>query len=130
MSLQIPLTVDALRQAGKRVLVAGDNYDLVFVLKRSGTAVNLTGAKIWFTVKRSVAQTDSAADLQLDTDTPADISITDAANGQVTVYLKPSNTESLEGSWLYDLQVLLSGKVTTYAQGKIEFLPNVTRTTT
>lgn len=133
MSVKHDITADNLRGDGARVLHAGDSYTHTFTLKRGGVAVDLTGAKIWFTVKDSNRAEDAAARLQLDSTDASQIEITDAEAGVIEVKLVGTgakSTELLAGRKLYDLQVLLaSGELITWAHGTIEFLPGITRAT-
>jgi hypothetical protein len=129
MSVRYDITADSLSMGGFRQLHAGDDYDHDFTLQRDGVVFNLTGAKIWFTVKEASVEADAAAKLQLDSATPADVEITDAAAGEFTVHFQQDATTDLEGKWDYDIQVLTAaGEVITWARGKIEFLENLTRT--
>lgn len=129
MSVRYDITADLLLAGGFRQLHAGDDYDHDFVVQRGGSVFDLTGAKVWFTVKEDSVETDAQAKLQLDSDTPANLEITDAPNGEFTVHFLKAATEDLEGLWDYDIQVLTAGgQVFTWARGKIEFLENLTRT--
>lgn len=133
MSARVDLTEDNLRAAGFRPLIAGDDYPMGFTAQRGGTILDLSAAKIWFTVKDDAIQPDSEALLQMDSDTAANIEIDDAAGGHFIVYFHGAtdpNTADLEGEWVYDIQALLSsGALITLSRGAIEFLPNLTRTT-
>lgn len=126
MSTLYDMRADALEYAGYRPIHAGDDYDHDFVAQmQSGSPYNLT--KVWFTVKHDTKDNDANAKLQYDSDTPADLEITDGPNGEFTLHLQAADTEDLEGPWFYDIQVLSSGEIVTVARGIIEFLPNVTR---
>ena len=137
MSVVYDITADGLRGAGYRPLHAGDSYNHRFVITRGGSALDLTSALLWFTVKDDPIVPDSEAKLQLkesDSDTSSHIEITDAANGKFAVRFKGTGsktTEDLEGEWDYDCQVKLAtdDEVITMFSGKIEFLPNITRST-
>lgn len=134
MSVELDLTADNLRALGYRPLVAGDDYNMKFTIQRDGTAIDLTSGKVWFTVKDDPIVPDVDAKLQMDSSVSADIEITDAANGKFTVKFQGTGskgTENLEGEWKYDIQVkLAAGTLITVGRGDIEFLPNMTRTTT
>jgi hypothetical protein len=132
MSAVWDITEDNLRGAGYRPLIAGDDYDMGFTVTRGGVVLDLTGAKIWITIKDDAIQPDSEAQLQMDSDTIADINIDDATSGHFIISFHGNtapNTADLEGEWVYDIQALLSsGALITLSRGVIEFLPNLTRT--
>lgn len=132
MSIKYDITASSLQSGGFRVLHAGDDYSHTFSVTRGGSNLDLSGsAKIWFTVKEDSVQADTAAKLQLTTDSVSEIEITDPVAGQFIVKFGSSTTEDLEGEWLYDLQVKLDDDtVITIAYGAIEFLTNITRSVT
>lgn len=133
MTAIFDITEANLRSAGFRPLVAGDDYPMGFTAKRGGSAINLASGKVWITIKDDPIQADAEAQLQMDSDTPADIDIDDATNGHFIVHFHATaspNTADLGGKWLYDIQIKeASGDITTWGKGEIEFLSNVTRTT-
>lgn len=134
MSVVWDLTAENLRAARFRPIHAGDDYNLGVTAKRDGQIIDLTAGKVWLTVKDDPIQADDEAQLQMDSDTPADIEIDSPLSGHFIVHfhgvLSP-NTADLEGMWQYDIQVKeASGAITTVGGGKIEFLPNLTRSTT
>ena len=70
------------------------------------TGLNLTGAKLWLTMKDSYDDADQAAALQLTSDDPAEIDIIDAAQGQARIFFEPGDTEILEiRDYYFDIQV-------------------------
>lgn len=134
MSVVYHITADNLRSLGYRVLHAGDDYDHQFTVERpAGSPLVLTGATIWLTVKNSSLQDDAQALLQLSSAQVSEIEITDGTNGIFQVKFRGTGSKStadLEGLWKYDIQVkLASGTIITVARGDIEFLENITRTT-
>lgn len=126
MSVRLDITAEVLRSLGYRELHAGDDYDMQFTATRDGAAVDLTSAAMWLTIKDDPIVPDSQAKLQL---TQADrINITDPTNGIFVVEFRQADTEDLEGKHQYDIQIKLAvGTIITHARGKIEFLPNLTR---
>jgi hypothetical protein len=131
MSVKHDILADDLARQGFRVLHAGDDYDYTFTVTRDGSPLDLTGAKLWLSVKGSRVESDAEAKLQL---TEADgISITNAAGGVFVVQFRgegAKTTANLAGKWPYDMQAKLSGaapNLITLARGTIEFLPNITR---
>lgn len=136
MSVKYDMTVDAMIGATFRPIHAGDDYDHRFTALRGGVALPLTGtAKIWLTIKENSVEQDAQAKLQLSSAQVTEIEITDGAAGAFTVKFRGTGTKStgdLEGLWLYDLTAKLDdpeATLITLAYGKIEFLPNLTRTT-
>lgn len=135
MSVKHDITTDVLESEGFRVLHAGDDYDYQFTVTQGGSALDFTGAKIWFTIKARSLEQDSQAKLQLTSDDSAEIEITDATNGVFLVKFRGEGSKStadLEGCWSYDMQAKLASpsQLITLARGVIEFLPNLTRSTT
>lgn len=135
MSTDIDITAEALAAQNYRLLHAGDDYDYKFSLVRNALPISLVGVgvKIWFTVKEASLKSDADAKLQLTSASSTQIEITDAAIGKFTVKFRAGVTDDLEGVWRYDLQVkaFVAGtlKVMTVAKGLVEFLPNLTRST-
>lgn len=130
MSVKHDITTEGLERVGFRALHAGDDYDYSFAVTRGGVVLGLTGSKIWFTVKEDSKLDDTKAKLQIDSD-GADITITDGPAGKFTVHFRDTDTAGLEGIWPYDIKVRLGGsgsEIVRLARGKIEFLPNLTRT--
>ena len=84
----------------------GDRRDLVFDLTKAGAVYNLTGLKVTF----HRYFTNKGVDDSINTDDDAAvISITDAANGEVTI--TPIATFWVLGSYLVHFEVLESGKL-------------------
>lgn len=133
MSEKYDITAQNLLRRKARGLHAGDSYTHSFTASRGGIALDLTGAKIWFTVKQHTQETDAEAKLQLTSDDAAEIEITSALEGIFAVKFVgegAKTTADLEGEWIYDIQIRLStNEIITLTYGKIEFLPNITRTT-
>lgn len=132
MSAQYDITAYGLESAGFRPIHAGDDYDHKFTVERPpGSPLNLTGAKLWFTIKRDSKETDAQAQLLYSTDDIAEIEITNAVGGEFTIHLQSSDTGSLEGTWCYDIKAkLAAGNIIRLARGTIEFLKCITHTTT
>lgn len=90
--------------------------------------VNLTGAKAWFTAKRSRGDADVNASIQLNSvSQPSQVIITPAA-GKISITINPADTQNLTNRWLrYDVQVKeASGAVSTVASGKLELVRDTT----
>ena len=111
-------------------LIRGDDYQIpVTITNADGTAYNLTGATVRFTVKPT---------LQLDTDSDASaviaktiISHTDASAGETEIVLSNTDTNITPWNYTYDLQITtVAGKVHSSYSGKVTVLADVTRTKT
>lgn len=128
MSAQYDITADYLIKSNFRPIHAGDDYDHSFTVERAGAPLDLSGAKIWFTIKEEESDTDAEALLQYDSDTVSDIEITDAVNGKFIIHLQSADTLQLNGVWLYDIKTkLATGKILHIARGTIELLATITR---
>ena len=129
MSTLYDITSEQLEYLGARQLHAGDDYPHPFSAERpEDTALDLTGALIWLTIKHKSTDVDSDAVLQYSSTEVSEIEVTDALNGLFTVHFSGSDKEDLEGTWFYDIKVkLASGELVRLARGVIEFLPNITR---
>ena len=129
MSAQYDITASGLRAANYRPIHAGDDYSHRFTVERPpGSPLDLTNAKLWFTVKQGSKESDAQAKLFYDSDNVADIEITVPAAGQFTIHFQAVDTNTLEGTWVYDIKALLStGSILRLAYGTIEFLPNITK---
>lgn len=134
MSAKLDITEDRLTQSNYRVLHAGDDYNMSFTVERGGSPLNLTGAKIYFTVKEDSIKSDSNAKLQLSSDDSDEIEITNPTDGQFVVKFVGTgakSTANVVGEYPYDIQATLSsGTIITLARGVIEFLEQITRATT
>jgi hypothetical protein len=111
-------------------VVRGDDHTLTFTLKDENAAVvDLTGATVFFTVKKATI-VESSTD-----DTNASISKTlaasDPTNGIALVYLTNSDTNlDPTVSYLYDFQVKFSdGKIRSVVSGAFIVTADVTRRT-
>lgn len=93
-------------------IASGDDLDLVIVVRAADrcTRVDLTNATaLWVLAE---AQGDRPR-------VSKEATITDAENGEVTVYLEPSDTERLCGTFHHELQLKDAlGKTTTAMVGK------------
>jgi len=135
--MRFDITAESLASQNFRPLHAGDDYFYRFTLVDDvGDPIDLTGAKVWFTIKESSTQADAVAKLQLSSASIDEIEIAVPVDGLFYVKFKGTGTKptaDLEGAWEYDLQVkaVISGvtKIITVIWGTIEFLPNITRAT-
>lgn len=116
------------------MFIRDDRTLAVSVNEDTGGPVNLTGAKLWFTVKARATDDDDHA-LIRKRNTAAgggddEIEVTDAAGGKAEIYIVPDDTLSFDpGTYLYDIQVqLANGKTYTITRDKITFKEDVTKT--
>ena len=118
----------------------GDSKTLeLTVTDGNGDAVNLTGAYIWFTVKKRAKDVDSKAVItkataNVDGGGDEQILITSGSLGLVEIYLVPADTEDLnppDYKYQFDVQVkTAAGKVYTVARDTFQLLSDVTQGTT
>lgn len=112
-----------------RTLSVAVNYE------STGDPVDLTGSKLWFTVKTKTTDADTEA-LIMKRNTLAgggdtEFKILDATGGLAEVYLVPADTEEMDpGIYTYDIQTILAnGKTYTIVRGRISFKEDVTKAT-
>ena len=108
----------------------GDTIRLLVTCTRGGVALNLTGATVWATFKRSLADADNASTTIQKSTTGGGVSVTDAAGGLALVTLDPSDTSGLTAETVYyaDVQVReSSGVITTVATGRLLVALDATR---
>jgi hypothetical protein len=78
------------------------------VTDSSGDPYDLTGATIWFSLKKKVS--DSVPLIQKRSDNPAQAAITSAKGGLAEVYLIPSDTYDLDvRDYVFDVWVVTVG---------------------
>ena len=89
----------------------------------NGTAVNLASYSVQAKYKTDYSAADSTAQ-------SFTASVTDAANGQITISLSPATTASLVAGQKYVYDVVITNTSTTYetriVQGKMTVSPGVT----
>lgn len=116
----------------KEEIVRGDGRDYAIVVKDENKAiVDITGAKIWYTVKSSYDDLDANAEFQLDTDTVTEIEITDAVAGEAIIYIKNIHTVNLLiRSYFFDVQIKEVGReLRTLTIGTLSIKADVTLST-
>jgi len=106
-------------------LYRGDSreYTLSFVDK-NGTAIDITGWKVYFTLKRSIGQNDGSATLKKDI-----VNHESSIKGKTKIVLTSSDTDDLKpDNYVYDIQVKKpNGDVITVVMGSITIEADVTR---
>ncbi len=119
----------------KITLFSGDDRTISLSVNKSNVSPqSVAGAKIWLTAKSDVAVADSGALLQKRNTaaggSDSEILVTDAANGQIQIFLVPADTESAAAAiYAYDVQVVLSsGKKHTIVRSRLVIEEDVTKT--
>jgi hypothetical protein len=109
-------------------------YDLTATRTVAGVTspVPLTGASIWFTAKRKLADADVNAVIRKGNGPTgfSGITVTDASNGLATLTILPADSASLEAGdvRLYcDVQVKEADGTTSTTKGHITFAADVTQ---
>ena len=110
-------------------LYRGDNKSFTLSFTDAvGDPIDITGWKIYFTMKKSLTQSDAEADLKEDTEEHDD-----PENGLTSIHLSNGQTDTLGSSelptdYFYDIQVKKTdGSVLTVISGIIKVLADVTR---
>lgn len=107
----------------------GDNKTFQVTIKDStGTAVNISGAGLKFTVKE--AANDPSFKIQKTSASATEIDLTDPTNGIAEIYLVPDDTRNLKaGAYQYDVEYTdTSSKIYTVIKDTLTLLDDVTRT--
>jgi len=108
-----------------RPIYRGDDktYTLEF-LKDDGSPIDITGWKIYFTMKQHLNMSDDRAGVKVDVTTHDD-----PVNGKTSIYLsKEDTTDLLLCVYFFDIQVKkVGGDILTVMAGKIKVLGDVTR---
>jgi hypothetical protein len=101
----------------------------VTVTDEAGLPVNLTGASVYFTVRKTYSTSVDDADAVFQKSVGSGITISDAAGGVLLIVIDPTDTRSFPKIvLLYDLQVITAaGDIITPAIGELAILPDVTR---
>ncbi|WP_455219846.1 hypothetical protein [Kaarinaea lacus] len=139
---QATIAANALQASGTVSIHRGDSYSASF----SDLGDLSDRSKLWFTVKSSVNDEDTAAIVQIEegggllyinggvagTSSNGDITVTDANNGDITVTLDEVETAKLSenASLVYDIQMLTTGgTVTTLSADSAAVTADVTKAT-
>jgi len=97
--------------------------------------VDLTDAKLYFTVKTKMSDPDTSAIFQKKNAAAGggdtEIKVTDATGGAAEIYVVPADTEDVNpGNYMWDVQVILAnGKTYTVLRGRVTFKEDVTKET-
>lgn len=97
-----------------------------FTLTRNGSAINLDGAKIYFTVKKNKDDTDAEATFQIEK-----TSFTNPSSGADTIVIPKATMDIDPATYFYDVQLIESdGTLTTLGFGEFPVLERVTEAVT
>jgi hypothetical protein len=108
-------------------VIRGDDVTLNATFKdENGTAINITGYTVFFTVKNNYTSTTDDNALISKTVT----SHSDPTNGQTTITLSNTDTNLDEGNYFYDFQTKDgSNKISSTSRGTFTVSLDVTRRT-
>lgn len=113
------------------MVVQGETYVFDVHAVRDEVPVDLTGAKVWFTMKKNRRDVDASALVQHDSsDSSQQVRIINAVSGVIRVKLVPTDTVNLAPSYYpYDVQVKeADGTVTKLERGFVELSRTSTKT--
>lgn len=102
--------------------IKGDNYPLdIQILNEDGDAIDLTNCTVFFTVKRTVLDTDAMALISVDVTTHSS-----PTTGETSIPLTSTQT-NLVGEFEYDVKIkTVGGVITSVFKDKIIFTDHVT----
>lgn len=103
-------------------IIKGDDTTMFFTFTENGAALNLTGYKVYFTVKKELDDTDSEAVIKKDW-----TSHIDPANGKTQIKLTKTETDVTPGQYVWDHQIKSSlGDIASSQYGECEVIQDVT----
>jgi hypothetical protein len=107
------------------VTYRGDDFSTQLIFRDAdGVAINITGWKIFFTVKKNATDTDAMAVISVTIDP------TDPTNGVALVIVSHTVTDALLGLYYYDFKFRKTDlTIQTIVSGGITFERNITRRT-
>lgn len=108
-------------------LIRGDNSSIGFELTQDSTAVDLTGATVFFTAKPTLANESDDASAVIHVEVTDH---TDPTNGKTSIPLSASDTNITPGTYYYDVQVkTAAGNIISIPARRLEVVADVTRRT-
>ena len=102
----------------------GDDYPIPLEFRRNGIVENITGWKVYFTVKYHDTDSDDDAVIKCDV-----TEHTDPTNGKTLIFLTNGETGGLvPGKYVFDIQIKKAdGTVKTIMKGKVKVIQDVTK---
>jgi predicted transport protein len=104
-------------------LIRGQSKSWTLKFRENGSAVDITGYKIFLTIKSKIDMTDANAEVA------KDITNVTPATGDVPIELTSTDTANLAGKYYYDIKVITADtlpKSITPIIGTMQFQKNVT----
>lgn len=126
----IAATLAPLSANGNLATTRGDSTIFYVTCTEDGAAVDLTGCKLWFTVKRNLSDLDVDAIIRRTTDTAMGIVVATPQTGIAVITLDPVQTVTLlrAETLFWDIQVrTFAGLINTAASGLMDVALDVTR---
>lgn len=112
------------------VMTRGDTFIKSLELKNQlGSPLDLSGAKVMFTVKINITDPDSARLFQKNT-ANGGIFISDPVGGRLELRIDPPDTADIEGDFFFDLQIVKADNVFTVLNGILTVLFQITQSNT
>ena len=108
----------------KNLILRAKNYNLLdcYIYNEDLELIDVTGATLFLTVKNKSTDADASAVLSKTITT-----LTDPQNGQIKIELTDTDTDTLVGSYIYDIKIkLTTGEIYTLAEGWINFKRSLT----
>lgn len=107
--------------------VRGDTFRKKITITKNGAPVDITGWKIYFSLKRNKYDTNTVLQKEI-------VEHTSPTTGESLLLLLPAETSNLSGSYYYDLQIkrlitepLIYDDIETPLEGVINFTEDITR---
>ena len=119
-------------ECNRLYMTLGNIQPLYITLNMNLTNYNLTGATVWFTVKRFISDADSSA-IMVQKKSPASLSIVDPVSGMIKINITSSDSANFNNNWynsyMWDIQVLDNlGDIITTTYGSLGVYPGITNT--
>lgn len=96
--------------------------NVTFKNKTTNVPIDITGSKVYFTVKRRYLDTDAHALVVKET-----TSHSDPTNGKTSIVLNQVDTDQAEGSYYYDFQIKdAANRITSTLRGVFTIVNDIT----
>ena len=108
--------------ANLEIVRGDDKYYIITVKDSGGLVIDITGWKVYFTVKKNKSDTDANAKIKKNV-----ISHTDPTNGKTQIHLSHTDTILDVENYYYDMQVKKSdGTIVTVLSGVFSVVYDIT----